>query len=444
MYSEKIRSLLEEKGVSKGDRVRVEDGDSTYEGILMPRSKAGNNDCIVIKLDNGYNIGIESESVDIKKIEEGKSEKKEEKSEPVEDADIAILHTGGTIASKVSYSEGGVVSKFSPQEIMDMYPELDDIASIRSKLISQMLSEDMEFAHYKRIAEEVQEQIEDGVEGVIISHGTDTMHYTSAALSFVLKNVPVPVILVGSQRSSDRPSSDAAMNLISAARFIKETEFGGVGICMHGSSSDNYCYIHQGTRARKMHTSRRDTFQTIGTSPVAKVNYPDGEIEFLQEVKKNSGEFEVSKDFENKVALVKMHPGMDPEIIEFYRDKEYKGIIIEGTGLGHAPVNPTELGEKKHEKLLESLKRFIEEEGIVAMTTQCLNGRVNMNVYETGRKLERIGVISGENMLSETAFVKLAWCLGNTDSREEAIEVFKENQAGEILEREKHDDFESE
>lgn len=441
MYSQDVKSALEERDISEGDEIKIEKEGEVYKGTLMPRSKTGNNDCIVIKLKNGYNLGIEFENVELEKLSEGKSKEKEKEAKEVEDADITILHTGGTIASKVSYSEGGVISKFSPKEILDMYPELEEIASVRSKLVEQMLSEDIEFSHYNKIAQAIKKEIKKGVKGVIISHGTDTMHYTSAALSLVLKNVPVPVILVGSQRSSDRPSSDAAMNLISAARFIMETNFKGVGICMHGASSDNYCVVHPGTHARKMHTSRRDAFKTIGDKPIAKINYPEGKIEFLKELKSEEGEFKLKNNFEEKVALVKTHPSLNPDIIDFYAEKNYKGIVIEGTGLGHAPVNPTESAREDHEKLLEGIERFIEKGGVVAMTSQCIHGRINMNVYETGRKLKEVGVISGKNMTPETAFVKLSWSLANSNSKKEAEDVFKTNIAGEIKDREEYNDF---
>lgn len=441
MYPEKIQSLLEEKDISKGDKVKLNKEGETYEGILMPRSKAGDNRCIVIKLDNGYNIGIRHEKVEIEKIEDRKFSKTEEEHEEVEEADIAILHTGGTIASKVSYSAGGVVTKFSPQEIMDMYPELEEIADFRSELVSQMWSEDMEFAHYQKIADSVEKEIEKGVEGIIISHGTDTMHYSSAALSLMLQNLPIPVILVGSQRSSDRPSSDAAMNLISAAEFITNSDFEGVGVCMHESSSDNTCLVHPPCKVRKMHTSRRDAFRTLGDKPIARVNYPEGEIEFLKDIKDESGELEKYKELDGKVALVKVHPNMDMDIVSHYAEKGYRGIVLEGTGLGHAPINSIEGSEKDHEKLLEGIKEFTEEGGIVAMSSQCLNGRVNMNVYDTGRKLKEAGAVSAENMTPETAFIKLAWSLGNSSSREEAIDMFKTNYQGEITEREGYEDF---
>ncbi|MDY6773735.1 MAG: Glu-tRNA(Gln) amidotransferase subunit GatD, partial [Candidatus Nanohaloarchaea archaeon] len=394
---------------------------------------------LVLKLDNGYNIGVEfSDGVELEKLaghEEGGAETPRIPEPDPEKPDIAILHTGGTIASKVSYEEGGVRPAFEPEELLELYPELFDEANVESEVIAQMLSEDMEPEHWQQIAEVVAEHRDK--DGVIIGHGTDTMQYTASALSFMLENIDVPVVLVGAQRSSDRPSSDAALNLLSAVEFVKEGT-PGVFVCMHSDTGDTTASIHRGTRVRKMHTSRRDAFRSIDTGPVAEVDPEAGEVDFNDGVEDPEGEFELHTELDREVGLLKSRPGLEPEDLE--RQEENEGLVIEGTGLGHLPVDSFDEHTPHHEDILEVLGE-IAEESLVVMASQCINGRVNMNVYEAGVKIQDAGVVSAENMTPETAYVKLMWALGQADSTEEAEELFRTNVAGEILEREEKDGF---
>lgn len=124
--------------------------------------------------------------------------------------------------------------------------------------------------HWIKIAHEVAKSLNSGDSGVVVAHGTDTMGYTAAALSFMLRDLGKPVILVGAQRSSDRPSSDAAMNLICSVR-MSTSDVAEVMVVMHGETGDTYCLAHRGTKVRKMHTSRRDAFRSINDVPIAKV-----------------------------------------------------------------------------------------------------------------------------------------------------------------------------
>jgi len=425
-----------------GDRVKVITSDEIREGILMPNEET---DSIVIKLDNGYNIGIDKKNVkEIKIMEKYKEKKEAAKKEPKKDSKkptIAILHTGGTIASKVDYRTGGVVARFTPEEILKMFPELHDIANIKSKLISKMFSEDMRFKHYSMMCKAIEEEVKKGVDGIILTHGTDTMGYSSAALSFALENINIPVILVGSQRSSDRGSSDAAVNLICAARFIEKTDFVGVAICMHEGTGDNSCLIMPPGKTRKLHTSRRDAFKVVNDKAIARINSETGKIDFIKEDygKKSNGKKLIVKDkFEEKVGILKAHPNMFPEQFEFF--KNYSGLIIEGTGLGQAPVGtPNEL-TKIHAKNLEAIKKIIKNGCIVVMTSQCVFGSVQMHVYSDAIDLVNAGVIPGKDMLTETAFVKLSWLLAN-HKKQEVKELINKNLKGEINERLMKDEF---
>lgn len=299
-----------------------------------------------------------------------------------------------------------------------------DVANIKGKVILNILSENMLPKYWAMTAEAIKEEIENGAEGIVIAHGTDTMHYTASALSFMVTS-EVPIILVGAQRSSDRPSSDAALNIIAAVKAATEP-IKGVYVLMHGETGDTVCHLHEGTKVRKLHSSRRDAFKSVNKTPIAEVNPVTKEVKYLRDVKSRDKskikEVVLNTNLEEKVALIKVYPGIDSEILKFYVDNGYKGIILEGTGLGHTP-----------ETFFEGIDYANENNVLVAMTTQTINGRVNMNVYSNGRELQAKGVIPCEDMLSEVAFVKLMHLLGNYEF-EEAKELMPKNIAGEINE----------
>lgn len=415
--------------IREGDRIKVKTEKETIEGRLIPSSE---NDIVVIKLDNGYNVGIDKHKIkDMKVVEAHKDkvskhkEAKEKKGLPT----IMILGTGGTIASKVDYSTGGVIAKFSPGDLLELIPELGKIANIKTDLVANMMSEDMMFSDYQKIALAIKKHA-DKVEGIIIGHGTDTLTYSSAALAFMLEKIGIPVILVGSQRSSDRGSSDGSVNLLCAAKFIVESDFAGVALCMHDSSDDNKCAILSPTKTRKMHTSRRDAFKVINDKPIALVGYKTGKIEFLKEdyQRKSKDKVVVKDKFSEEVSLIKTHSNMRNILFEFLA-KNYQAIVFEATGLGHLPTN---LG-KENLKNYETLKKYIKKGGIVAIGSQCLFGRVHPSVYTNLRRLSEIGCVFCEDMLPETTFVKLSWLLGNY--KKDAVKLLTENLRGEINRR---------
>ncbi len=402
--------------MKSGDYVEIKTSEKIFKGILMPDSVAGK---LVLKLDSGYNMGLDKKKIKSKKILKNVAKKFSKVVKVKQNSKlpkILILHTGGTIASKVSYKTGGVIAKFKPEELLELIPELGKIANIETKLVSNVFSEDMGFKDYNNLAKEIKKA--KGYSGVIITHGTDTMHYTSAALSFMLEGLGFPVILVGSQRSSDRGSSDAGINMICAANFIANSDFAGVGICMHSSMDDDKCWILPGLKSRKFHSSRRDAFQAVNTKPHALVGV-NGKIKIIDNNFRKREDLKVKVDLFNeklKIGILKVHPGMNVSEIP----SGLNGLIIEGTGLGHMPVN---LDSKIFNKL-KSLKIPI------VMCSQTVFGRVNMNVYSTGRKLQEF-IISGSDMTSETAFMKLAWLL----SSKKDISLMTSNLKGEINER---------
>jgi len=426
-----------------GDRVKVITTDEIREGILMPNEET---DSVVIKLDNGYNIGINKKNVkELKVIEKHQEEKeKHEKKEFKKDSKkptIAILHTGGTIASKVDYRTGAVYSSFNPKDLLDMFPELSEIANFETQLVAKMWSDDLRFKHFGIIAKSIEKEVKKGVDGIIIGMGTDNLAVASAALAFILEQTPIPILFVGAQRSSDRGSSDAAMNLICAAEFISKTDYSGVAICMHEGTADNDCAILPATKTRKLHSSRRGAFKPVNDTIIARIDYDTRKIQFIKKdyVKKDKKRKLIIKPkMEDKVGLLKIHVHMFPEQFEFY--KGYKGLIIEGTGLGHTPGQVPNEWCKIHEKIYPTLKNIINSGCVVVMTTQCLFGKVHMHVYDKGVDLTNIGIIPGQDMLPETAFVKLAWLLGNY-KRDEVKELISKSLRGEINERLMKEEF---
>jgi len=422
-----------------GDRVRVRTPKETVEGLLMPTPEY-QADILVLKLDSGYNVGIDRKTLSSVELVSSQRDahaatrpREQKKNLPL----ITVLHTGGTIASKVDYKTGGVVARFSPEELLGLFPELGDIAQVRSRLVRNMWSEDMRFPHYNLLAEEVAKEAR--ARGVIITHGTDTLHYSAAALAFALENINIPVLLVGAQRSSDRGSSDAGMNLLSAARFIAaNTGFHGVAPCMHASRSDDDCWILPPCRTRKMHTSRRDAFRPVNAGPLARVRH--GKVTILDRSSHHfsqPGPFRLRPFQDVKVGLLKAHTNMFAS--EWLAYKGFHGLVVEATGLGQAPVNEIDAETKEHAKIRAALKELLAET-VVAFAPQTIYGRLNMDVYQPARELQDLGVLGHLcDMTPETAFIKLAWLLSNEPKR--VRELYAKDLRGELRERSEPERF---
>ena len=434
-YKERSLKLISESEVSVGDTIRVKANDDEFTGILMPRYELADENHIVIKLKSGYNIGIKTANIQsITKIIQGSGQnvsetfKKEHLKEGKVLPKVALISTGGTITSKIDYRTGGVSSALSASELYASIPELEKYASIDTDVILNEYSENLKPEHWTMIANKIAEKVKSNMYcGIIVSHGTDTMHYTASALSFALQNLPIPVVIVGAQRSSDRPSSDAALNLISATIFATKSQFSGVFVAMHASPSDETIACHVGTRVRKNHTSRRDAFESIDITPVAMIKGDKIEIQTeqseikLQKRNTDSSSFLVKPDFNSKVILLKYHPGFDPHLITHAIMSGYKAIIVEGTGLGHIS-----------RECFPQIQNAVKSGVMIFMTSQCIWGRIKMTVYDTGRDLLDMGVIPLSNMTSETATVKAMWVLANNKEIESAKKMMQENMANEI------------
>ena len=428
-YRGKALEAIEKTRAEIGDIIRVTKGNEVLEGILIPRSEYGDETHLVVKLKNGYNIGIAvTPDANIERI--GKGTKPTFAPPPVPEQKpgfpkVTIISTGGTIASRVDYRTGGVRPALTADDLYSVVPELANVADIETQILLSLFSENITPRDWGDIAQAAAKRISDNVSGVVIAHGTDTMGFTAAALSFALQKLPVPVVIVGSQRSADRPSSDAATNLLGAVLAASKAPFAEVVVAMHETTSDNSIAIHRGTKVRKLHTSKRDAFKSVNTMPIARIENQQISMLTKEYPKRDpSRKLVVKPKFEEKVTLIKFFPSMDPSVIDFYTEKKYRGIILEGTGLGHVS-----------RACYEPLKNAVEKGLVVAMTSQCIWGRINMNVYYTGRDLQALGVVPLEDMLPETALVKLMWVLGQTKDGEEAKTMLTTNVAGELSPR---------
>jgi glutamyl-tRNA(Gln) amidotransferase subunit D len=415
-------------GMNDGDRVRVERGDQTHEGVLMPSST---REYLVVKLDSGYNVGIdrgeaavevlESDVYDVEDAGAGQDVSEIEFDDDL--PTVSLISTGGTIASTVDYRTGAVTAQFDAEDVLRAVPELAGMANYRGRVVANILSENMQPDVWQDLAGAIHEEIEAGADGIVVMHGTDTMQFTASAMAFML-DTPVPIVFTGSQRSADRPSSDNVMNAVSAVEAAT-SDCAEVLLCMHADASDDRCALHRGTRVRKNHTSRRDAFETVGAKPLGQVDYRAGgagdhEIHFRREYReRGEADLSLSPDLETDVELLKFTPSTNPDLLSVAGEAD--GLVLEGTGLGHV-----------HTDWIPAIESLVEDGTHVVMTSQCIEGRVCDRVYDTGRDLLDAGVIEGEDMLPGTAKVKLMWALANTESIAETI---RRPLAGEITER---------
>lgn len=423
---------MEKNNIKAGDYVEVHLTKLIYEGVLLDSPETG---IVMLKLDSGYNIGFSRKDilkiVLLKKNKEEKEKPFEIKKDP-EKKNVALIITGGTIASKMDYKTGGVSPIKTPEDLFKIFPKIFDKINI-SKVEVPFLKDSsaMDFKDWQKIAKLTVDSLNDNnIQGVIITHGTDTLHYTSSALSFFIRNINKPVVLTYSQRSIDRASSDADLNL-QCAGLTSISDIAEVSLIGHASSNDDYCYAMPGTKVRKLHTSRRDAFKVVNDKPFAKI-FPD-KIERISEWNlRNKNKAILDSKFEEKVALVKIYPGQNPDILDYYAKKGYKGIVLELFGIGDAPA------KEARESWIQKLKEVQKKGLIICAVSQCIYGRVDPLVYSSGREVLETGVIYLEDMIAETAFVKLGWILGHNEwSKNKKIikEKMLDNIAGEFNNR---------
>ncbi len=434
-YKGPALELLKKFNIRVWSDASVKTSRGDFRGIVLPRAENDDDRHIVLKLATGYNVGIDAGTV--RGMEElGYKEahyKIPEKEFPVskEKKNVKLLGTGGTIASRLDYRTGAVIPAFSPGELYGAVPELADICNLTTEKLFAVFSENMGPEQYKGLAKAIGEEIRKGTDGIVIGHGTDTMHHTAGILSFMVQNPPIPIVMVGSQRSSDRPSSDAALNLMHATKTAAESDIAEVMVCMFGPTSDEYGLLHRGTRVRKMHSSYRSTFRTIGDIPLAMVDRRRiTPLRSDYNRRRRDREVKILPYFEEKVGMLYYYPNMQPDMIDSMVDHGYRGIVIAGTGLGHV-----------NKPLYPAIVRAAEKGVAIYMTVQTLWGYVHMFVYDTGRDLMAKGIVPAENMLPEVAYVKLAWALGQTADLGEVKRLMLTPIAGEITEREPYNGY---
>lgn len=434
-YKGKTLEVLKKFKVRVWSQAVVKSTRGEFRGIILPRSEHDDDKHLVLKVPTGYNVGINADTIE--NIEETgykeahyKIPEKEFPTSP-DKPNVKLFGTGGTIASRLDYRTGAVIPAFSPGELYGAVPELADVCNLSTEKLFAVFSENMGPEQYKALAIAIGEEIKKGIDGIVVGHGTDTMHHTAAALSFMVQNSPVPIVMVGSQRSSDRPSSDAALNLIHATTAASQSDIAETVVCMFGPTSDEYGLLHRGTRVRKMHSSYRSTFRTLGDIPLATVER-DKVVPLTDNYKKRRSDRDVTilPYFEERVAMVYYYPNMHPDIIDSLVNNGYKGIVIAGTGLGHV-----------NKPLYPALERAAKAGVHIYMTVQTLWGYVHMFVYETGRDMVAKGVVPAENMLPEVGYIKLGWALGQSDDPETVRDLMLTPVSGEITEREPYNGY---
>ncbi|HAL64259.1 MAG TPA: Glu-tRNA(Gln) amidotransferase GatDE subunit D [Bacteroidales bacterium] len=434
-YKGRALEILKQFNVRVWGQAEIKTSRGDFKGTVLPRAENDDDLHIVIKIATGYNIGIDVRTIiEMKEVGYKKANYKiPEKQFPFTAGlpKVKLLGTGGTIASRLDYRTGAVIPAFTPGELYGAVPELADICNLETEKLFAVFSENMGPTQYKALAIAIGKEIEKGVDGIVIGHGTDTLSHTGAALSFMVQNSPVPIILVGSQRSSDRPSSDAALNLMHAMTAAGHGDIAEVLVCMFGPTSDEYGLLHRGTRVRKMHSSYRSTFRTIGDTPVAMVTRKGvTPIKKKYNPRRKDRQVTIKPYYDERVTMLYYYPGMHPDILNGIIDMGYRGIIFVGTGLGHV-----------NKELYPAIERAHKLGIHMFMTVQTIWGYVHMFVYDTGRDMMAKGIIPAGNMLPETAYIKLSWVLGQTDDPEEVKRLMLTPINDEITEREPYNGY---
>lgn len=434
-YKGEALEILKKYNVRVWGTAEMETTRGNFKGTVLPRAENDDHFHIVLKIATGYNIGIDIHTITgMKEVGYKKANYKvPEKEFPYTKGlpHVKLLGTGGTIASRLDYRTGAVIPAFSPGELYGAVPELAEICNLNTEKIFAVFSENMGPTQYVALAKQIGKEIENGIDGIVIGHGTDTLHHTGAALTFMCQNLPVPVILVGSQRSSDRPSSDAALNLMHAMTAAGHGNIAEVLVCMFGPTSDEYGLLHRGTRVRKMHSSYRSTFRTIGDTPVARITRKGlTPIKEDCNLRRKDRNVKIIPTFDNRVAMLYYYPGMKPDMLDAITDNGYKGVVWVGTGLGHVNKEMYPAIERAHKAGVHQY-----------MTLQTIWGYVHMFVYDTGRDMMAKGIIPAGNMLPEVAFIKLGWALGQTHDPEEVKKIMLTPINDEITEREPYNGY---
>ncbi|MEC9350997.1 MAG: Glu-tRNA(Gln) amidotransferase subunit GatD [Candidatus Thermoplasmatota archaeon] len=427
--------------------VKTWSGVVEHEGLALP--PAGPK-LITLKLANGYNVSYPESYVESVEILDEVEMSEEEGPTPIEQDEslplVHLIHTGGTIASKVDYATGAVTARFEPHELLESVPELRSVARLRVVKLGNMWSDDIRPRHWNRMLRATEEAFAEGAVGVVITHGTDTLHLSAAAMGYGWSGnggrPPGRIVVTGSQRSPDRGSSDAAENLVAAVHWAAHGPApsgyrDASVVVLHADSSDGRCAVLPGIASRKYHSSRRDAFKSINQNPLAWINN-DGTGPSIEMAEHEPADARVEAispmmfDEDTRIAQFIADAHLQPDLVMSVIKDGYDAILFHGTGLGHLPISDPQDDSPENTKLRLMLEDHCANGGVVVVVAQTIHGPMNMNVYAKGREQQEMGIIGHGSLCPPgSALVKLHHLLSRGGGQETVASNWTEDLCGE-------------
>ncbi len=331
---------------------------------------------------------------------------------------VCLITTGGTISSVYDSETRALRPGLSVEELIERLPKgMGNIEVIQRELY-QLDSANAQPHHWQTLAstiKEVSEEIQD-LTGIVVTHGTDTMTYSAAAVSFMVQDFGKPIVFTGSQIPATVPWSDGPRNLLDAIRVAAFGDLGETCIVFNGE-------VHRATRAKKVRANSYDAFDSMDPSPIGLLAR---DIVLYEGRKKRDHtcipRFDTRLD--DRVFLLKVFPGMPPQTLARIVDMGFHGIIVEGYGSGNIPTNEN--------ALTGGILQAIDQGCFVVVSSQCAFGQADLSIYEVGRAAMEVGAMSAHDMTSEAALVKLAWVLGHTKESDRVKEMMGISYIGEM------------
>ncbi|MCR2032411.1 asparaginase [Anaerofustis stercorihominis] len=327
---------------------------------------------------------------------------------------ILLIATGGTIAS--IKTKNGMKPNTSAEELISYIPEIKDICGVDYIQLFNVDSTNIQPEHWIKIAKCIKEKYEE-YDGFIITHGTDTMAYTSSAVSYLIQNPKKPVILTGSQKPINADITDAKKNLIDSFTFACDDDIHGVYLVFNGKAI-------VGTRARKLRSKSYNAFESINY-PVAAFIDENRIIKYVEKERKES-DIVFHTTIDSRVFLLKLIPGMEPDILDYISDN-YDVIVIEGYGVGGLPFH-----DKRN--FFDKLQMITKKGKIIVLSTQVMLEGSDAKLYEVGHKtVSNYNVLEAYDMTTESVVVKLMWITSLTKDFNEIKKLFYKKINHDIL-----------